>query len=312
LTRTPHEENWPTWVAGRKADHLQLPERPACDERRRVPLQSSDRGRRAELVGRRSLDCFRLRYLRCRPDVRDPAGRKRANPDPPGAGRRLPRLESLGAVKRVLGWARLSRSTAPTGAWPFADRLRQGRSSHHRTLLMAANRMVKPNIGGCGNGACLGAEMDSSAFHHGGVHGALLVADLSDHSRGHIGGDERWIVSGHGPLSRSDLLVALPSKASRPCRNALAGGRRSKASRPTPHQRRPGLAPAGRGSCCYGIVSSCFGMNTTSPECVPNQIPSFVLIKVAVSHCGRSWLLKVTTARSRFQLSDLDSGLKRR
>jgi len=34
----------------------------------------------------------------------------------------------------------------------------------HRTLLMAANRMVKPNIGGCGNSARLGAEMDSSAF----------------------------------------------------------------------------------------------------------------------------------------------------
>jgi hypothetical protein len=47
----------------------------------------------------------------------------------------------------------------------FADRLRRGtRIAPLRTLLIAANRMVKPNIEGCGNDAPLGAEMDSSAL----------------------------------------------------------------------------------------------------------------------------------------------------
>jgi hypothetical protein len=41
----------------------------------------------------------------------------------------------------------------------------RGRESHPlRTLLVAANRMVKPNVAGCGNGAYLRAEMGSSAL----------------------------------------------------------------------------------------------------------------------------------------------------
>jgi len=57
-----------------------------------------------------------------------------------------------------------ARSTAPTGAWPSPTGCDEGRESHPlRTLLIAANRMVKPSIEGCGNGACLGAEMGVSA-----------------------------------------------------------------------------------------------------------------------------------------------------
>jgi hypothetical protein len=53
---------------------------------------------------------------------------------------------------------------APTGAWPSPTGCDEGRESHPlRALLIAVNRMVKPNIEGCGDGACLGAEMDSSA-----------------------------------------------------------------------------------------------------------------------------------------------------
>ena len=47
----------------------------------------------------------------------------------------------------------------------FADRLRGGAIiAPLRTLLMPAYRMAKPSIERCGNGACLGAEMGSSAL----------------------------------------------------------------------------------------------------------------------------------------------------
>jgi hypothetical protein len=76
------------------------------------------------------------------------------------------------AIRALWGqqWTRLpsgladATSTATTGL-AFADRLGWGAIIVPlRPVRLAANRMVRPNIGGCGSRAPLGAEMSVSAF----------------------------------------------------------------------------------------------------------------------------------------------------
>jgi hypothetical protein len=51
-----------------------------------------------------------------------------------------------------------ARSTVPTEAWSSPTGCDEGENRTPPHLLIAANRMVKPSIEGCGNGAGLGAE----------------------------------------------------------------------------------------------------------------------------------------------------------